>query len=52
MLDAVLATMLILQWVGQKLGLDNHIVRVTSSSVSKVRRNNYYCLNYCHGSDP
>ena len=52
MLDALQATVLTLQSVGQKLGLDTDILHATSSSVSKISGFNYFCLNYCHGSDP
>ena len=40
-LDAVLATMLSLQWVQQKLGLDSVILRTTTKCGGSLHQNTY-----------
>ena len=47
-LDAVLASMLSLQWVQQKLGLDCVIIRTTTECGGSLHQNTYHPLHYTH----
>ena len=50
-LDANLVTMLSLQWVQQKLGLDSVILRTTADFASRLQCNTYHPLHYTHSGN-
>ena len=51
LMDAVLATMLSLQWLQQKLALDSVTLRTKTECGGSLHQNTYHPLHYTHNDD-